>query len=111
LIPRSDPVTGDAFTLGEGLSWLLQGIIRRWLFLAVFATATAAVWILGSPAALGWWNYSASFLAIVIESVVGIGFYNMARRDSRVLRELSRVADRLETLTEAVLDEQRRSEK
>ena len=116
-IPTSDPVTGDAFGPGEGLSWVLQGFIRRWTFLILFTSVTIPLWALGSPAVLGWWNYGASFLAIMIESVVGIGFFNMARRDSKVLRHVMRdvvriatTADRLEALAELIHENQLRSE-
>jgi hypothetical protein len=41
-----DPVTGDAQTVGEHVSWMIQGVIRRWLFLGVITVLTVYVWVI-----------------------------------------------------------------
>src|SRR5260370_14585270 len=89
--PFRDPVTGDALAWGEELSWLMQGIIRRWTFLILITIVTGAVWIWGSPHALLWWNLAASYLAILIEGTVGISLYSQTRRDAVILRHLERM--------------------
>src|SRR5260221_14767014 len=69
-----DPVTGDPLSLGEYISWLVQGIIRRWVFLLLITLATIVAWIAGAvhPQVLIWWNLAAPYTAILIESVVGM---------------------------------------
>lgn len=93
LLPSRDPATGDDLTPTEALSWFAQSIIRRWSFIGVIAVITAICFTLGGHV-LGWWNYSASFLALIIESVVGIGVYNMGRRDAVILREVRALSER-----------------
>lgn len=86
--PRRDPATGDILTRGEYISWMVQGIIRRWTFLVIVTCATAIAWSTNNAAVLLWWNLCASFLAIMIESVVGIAMFSQTRRDATVLREV-----------------------
>lgn len=83
-----DPITGDELSSGEYVSWLIQSIIRRWLFLGIITAATIAVWATGNPVALQWWNLAASYLALVIESIVGIAMFSQTRRDAVVIREI-----------------------
>jgi hypothetical protein len=88
-----DPVTGDELSRGEYISWIVQGIIRRWAFLGTITALTilawsSALWFAQSSAVLTWWNLSASYMALLIESVVGIAFFGQARRDAVVLREV-----------------------
>ena len=92
-----DPVTGDPLTLGEHLSWLMQGIIRRWAFLGLITVATIVVWSINDATGLLWWNLSASYLALLIEGTVGIAMFSQTRRDAVILRHLRDVVDALET--------------
>lgn len=85
-----DPVTGDELTGGEYVSWLIQGIIRRWAFLIVISVVTALVWATNNGVALTWWNLSASYLALVIESIVGIAMFSQTRRDAVILRRIAK---------------------
>jgi hypothetical protein len=86
-----DPVTGDVLTRSERVSWAVQGVIRRWLFLMVFTALTIAWWacptLFGDPGRT-WWNLVASYMAIFIESVVGIAMFSQTRRDALILREI-----------------------
>lgn len=97
-----EPVTGDALTLGEYISWKVQGVIRRWSFLLVFVTFTVICWSTRNDIVLLWWNFIASFLAIVIESVVGMGMFGQARRDAKVLREVRKMSEKQELLLERI---------
>lgn len=99
----TDPLTGDTLSRSELLSWRLQGLIRRWEFIGGFTLITMALWIVGSPVVLSWWNYSASYLAILIESIVGIGMFASSRRDSVVLREVRRNTLEVKRLTASTL--------
>ena len=94
-----DPVTGEDLSLGEELSWLIQGLIRRWPFLILTQLVTALVWILGDALTVTWWNYVWSDLAIIIESVVGIGMFSLTRRDHVKLQQIERLEQtQIETL-------------
>lgn len=93
-----DPVTGDQLTSGEYISWLIQGIIRRWAFLGVITAVTILVWATNNSIALTWWNLGASYLALVIESVVGLAMYGQTRRDAVTLREVRTISRHIEVV-------------
>jgi hypothetical protein len=95
-----DPVTGDILTGGEYVSWKIQGIIRRWTFLIAITIITIAVWSTANPMALTWWNLCASYLALVIESIVGIAMFSQTRRDAVALREVRAISRHVETMEE-----------
>ena len=99
-----DPVTGDELTGGEYLSWLVQGIIRRWTFLLVITLITIAVWSTNNSMALIWWNLGASYLALVIESVVGIAMFSQTRRDAVVLRETRKLSQGIEKVEQQEIE-------
>ena|SRR5579863_8450865 len=100
---HKDPTTGDQLSTGEYISWIIQGIIRRWTFLIVITLVTILVWATNNPTALTWWNLGASYLALVIESIVGISMFSQTKRDAVVLREVRDLSQKIEKLTEAVL--------
>ncbi|QBD76189.1 hypothetical protein EPA93_09270 [Ktedonosporobacter rubrisoli] len=107
---RRDPVTGDQLSAGEYLSWLIQSMIRRWAFLGLITLLTVIVWTTNNPIALNWWNLGASYMALVIESVVGISMYAQTRRDALVMRETRKISQqnaqqlaRLEAVEEKML--------
>lgn len=106
-----DPVTGDPLTRSEMVSWYAQAIIRRWAFIVGYSLLTFGVWLFGTTMAVQWWNYSASWLALVIESVVGIAMFGQVRRDALILRELREMARKHEELSELVYEFLQRSEK
>jgi len=82
------PITSDEIGLGEHLSWLVQARIRRWSFVGYVTLATAVCWIVGTPLVLAWWNYSASYMAVFIELVVGIAMYEQTKNDAKVIRKI-----------------------
>lgn len=95
----TDPISGDQIDLGERISWLVQGAIRRWpVFLAI--QAVFGIWL-----ALGAWtalNLAWSDLAVIIEGIVGIAMFSMARRTAHVAREVREIAQRQQEHLEAV---------
>lgn len=102
-----DPVTGDVLSLGEFISWKIQGLIRRWTFLILITIATLIVWITNNPAALLWWNLCASYLALVIESIVGLAMFAQTKRDAVILRRVAEMTSEQTSSQEhqaAVLD-------
>ena len=101
-----DPVTHDELSLGEYTALLIQGVIRRWLFLAFIGTATLVVWIVGvgQPQVLVWWNLAASLLAVVIESIVGMFLFGQMKRDAVILRKLEHVIEHVESQEAAIYE-------
>ena len=101
-----DPVTNDELSLGEYAALLIQGVIRRWLFIALLFTVTFIVWIVGAflPAALVWWNLAASLLAVVIESIVGMFLFGQMKRDAVILRKLEHTLAHVEGQEEAIYE-------
>ena len=101
-----DPVTHDELSLGEYTALLIQGVIRRWLFLAFITTVTLVVWIVGAflPAALVWWNLAASLLAVMIESIVGMFLFGQMKRDAVILRKLEHVLEHVESQETAIYE-------
>lgn len=91
-----DPVTGDVLTIGEWISWKIQGVIRRWTFLIFITLVTIVVWSLNNPIGLTWWNLGASYMALVIESIVGLAMFSQTRRDAVALREVRAISQRME---------------
>jgi hypothetical protein len=98
-----DPVTGDALSFGEHISWMIQNTIRRWTFLILLTVVTILVWSTNNPTALTWWNLCASYLAIVIESIVGIAMFSATKRDAVCLREVRAISERVEQLAQVLL--------
>jgi len=84
------PVSGEPIGLGEHVSWKIQFAIRRWLFIGIITAITLTCWAVGShyTSVLLWWNLVASWLAIAIESVVGMAMFNMAQNDGKVIRKI-----------------------
>jgi hypothetical protein len=98
-----DPVTGDELTGGEYISWRIQGVIRNWAFLGFITVITALLWATDNSVALQWWNLGASYLALVIESIVGIAMFSQTRRDAVALREVRAISQRVEKIAELLL--------
>ena len=82
------PITGESIGLGEHLSWIAQNAIRRWEFVGVVTLATVICWSVQTSSVLTWWNYVASYSAVLIELVVGIAMYQQTRSDAQVIRKI-----------------------
>ena len=87
-------ITGDPLRLSEYLSWKSQGIFRSWWFVIIFTTITftwlaVPVWF-HDPGRL-WLNYYLSYLAVLVESIIGIGVASQSMRDAVILREIKKL--------------------
>lgn len=107
LRPQPDPVTGDRLPLSERASWTVQAVIRRWSFLGIISLLTGYVWFFADPIwrhpVTDQWNLMASYAAIFIEGVTAMALINQTRRDALVIREIRRLVQRIERLSEETL--------
>jgi hypothetical protein len=90
-----DPVTGDVLTLSEFVSWRLQSMIRNWWFIGTITVITVLMfikWKVWGHDPLDQRNYAASWLALWIESCVGIAMFSQTRRDAKIIREIKAIA-------------------
>lgn len=88
-----DPLTGDTITRQERLSLLAQSVLRKWTFVLAYSVLTFLWWThpgwFGDhPGSDARWQDWASYMALLIESLVGIGMFGWARRDSIIIRKL-----------------------
>ncbi len=90
--PSVDPITGDLLRPIERFSLFVQGRMRQWRFILLYSALTFTWWAMptwfGDTASYTKWQLGASYMALLIESVVGIGMFGWARRDSVVLRKV-----------------------
>jgi hypothetical protein len=105
--PGVDRQTGDQVTGGERFSLLVQAVMRRWAFVLAYTALTITWWYrphdFGDSSSLSHWQDWASYMALLIESVVGIGMFSWARRDSRVLRTVEDIVEKLDATLEAAV--------
>lgn len=101
-----DPVTGDPLSFGEEVSWLLQGVIRRWSVFMLITAFTVWAWTAGhiwDQGLTDMWNLFASYWAMALETIVGIAMFSQTRRDAVKIRQIYRfqeeTAARLEEVT------------
>ena len=98
------PVTGDAIGLAEHLSWMIQGVVRRWSFIMVITAITFTCWSTRNDHIILWWNFAASWMALVLESIVGIAMFQQTKSDAKVIRKiLSLEHEQFDELKELVL--------
>lgn len=86
-----DPNTGDTIGRSERLSLFAQGLMRKWSFVLAYTILTIVwwthpTWFGDHPGDDARWQDWASYMALLIESLVGIGMFGWARRDSRYIR-------------------------
>jgi hypothetical protein len=82
---------GEELTRSERVSWALQTSIRNFWFIGAITLITIVMGIRGHVWALDaadTWNFCMSWLALWIESIVGIAMFNQTQRDAKVLREV-----------------------
>jgi hypothetical protein len=106
----TDPLTGEVVSPTERVSRFAQAMIRRWTFIGIITVVTAFWWThpgLFNDPNLVHWNLGASYMALLIESVVGIGMYHQQNRDAIVLRKtlqlevrVLQILEHVEALTE-----------
>lgn len=88
-----DPNTGDPITRSERMSLFAQAVMRKWSFVLAYSVLTFFWWthpqVFGDhPGSDARWQDWASYMALLIESLVGIGMFGWARRDSVFIRKL-----------------------
>lgn len=91
-------MTGDTLTPGEHVSWLIQSAMRRWLFLGIITLVTILAWCTNNTTVLTWWNLGASYMALVIESIVGMAMFRQCIRDAVVSRETRAISKHIKTI-------------
>ncbi len=91
-----DPVTGDELTRLEYYTRQVQVVVRTPWFLLFFNAVTLVAMILGHGDI---WNYFASWLAIMVEWLVGTYMFGQTGRDATYIRRIAR----LEAVTEILL--------
>jgi uncharacterized membrane protein len=86
------PDTQDVLTFGEQVSWKIQGIIRNWWFVGFWSIGSFVWWI--KPA---WfrdnhsyihWQLLASYLAVLVELMIGIAMVGQTKRDAMIIRHI-----------------------
>jgi hypothetical protein len=84
------PITGEAIGLGQHISWRIQNSIRHWWFILAITVITlvCVTWGLHDNNVIAWWNVWASYMALFIESVVGISMYQQTKADAQVIRKI-----------------------
>ena len=97
-----DPVTGDILDRSDWVSWKVQGVIRRWSFLGVISIATFTAWLTDNVHVILWWNLCASYMALVIESIIGLAQFSQTKRDAVIMREIRGIAKEIHSLMEEV---------
>jgi len=105
MAPHRHPITGEEIGLGQHISWKIQNAIRHWWFILTITAITVVAWTYGAthPSELGWWNAWASYMALFIESVVGISMYQQTRADAQVIRKiLAMETSQFEELTDLI---------
>ena len=99
MVVKKHPLTGDELSRNERASWIAQSIIRRWSFIISISIGSFIWWYFhdkfGDPD-LSHWNAWASWMALVIESIVGIAMFGQTQRDAVILREIRALAKKLE---------------
>lgn len=102
-ILKEDEIESKKFSYK--LSWFLQSLIRRWEFPLFNIIFSLWFWhhyhLFGDPAVM--WNQVYSLMAIVVESIVGIGMWAQSNRDAKVLRYIAYMFQLVEKLLEKVL--------
>ncbi len=95
---RHDPVTGDPLTTTEYLSWKIQSFVRSPWFIILFNLITILAMTFGRGEL---WNYFASWLAIMIEWIVGKYMFGQTGRDAVIIRHLLKIAEHIENMEQS----------
>jgi hypothetical protein len=90
-----DPITGDELSWLEYYTRQLQVVVRTPWFIIVFNVITLIAFLLNSGDK---WNYFASWLAIIIEWLVGTYMFGQTARDAIVSRQTRANSQRIELI-------------
>jgi hypothetical protein len=93
-VKRRHPETGDELSRKEAVTWALQSILRRSAFIVGFTVISFFWWV--NPTFfhdpdLTHWNVIASWMAIVVEWIVGSTMLGQTLRDGQIIRRLERL--------------------
>lgn len=97
-----DPITGDELTNAEYISWHIQAVVRSPWFIIGFNLITLVMLTVGWR---DWWNYFASYLAIMVEWVVGKYMFGQTGRDAKIIREIRTLTQRIEQQEETLVSD------
>ncbi|SRR5581483_6030857 len=95
--PHQDPVTGDELPQLEYYTRQVQVSVRTPWFILIFNAITVLAMLTGHGDV---WNYFASWLAIIIEWLVGTYMFGQTARDAVVSRETRANSRRIEKIEE-----------
>jgi hypothetical protein len=114
-MPKSfrHPITGDSIGFGKHISWKIQFSIRNWYFIGAITGVTVfcVIWGTMNINVIGWWNVWASYMALFIESVVGISMFEQTRADAKILRDsLAKIEELLTKINQILELEQKQTE-
>lgn len=93
-----DPVTGDELTRLEYLVRQAQVVVRTPWFIVAFNVTTVLI-LLGHG---DLWNYFASWLAIIVEWLVGTYMFGQTGRDATIIRKNTKLEEQNQHLLERV---------
>lgn len=86
------PDTGDVLSFSEQVSWKVQGVIRNWIFVIFWSVLSIVWWIkphwFKDSSSYVHWQLIASFIAVVIELIVGISMLSQTKRDAMIIRHI-----------------------
>ncbi len=88
-----DPVTGDELTRLEYYTRQVQVLVRTPWFILAFNVITLVAMILGHGDV---WNYFASWLAIMVEWLVGTYMFGQTGRDATYIRRIANLEEMME---------------
>ena len=92
-----DPITGDELKRLEYFTRQIQVFVRTPWFILVFNVVTLVAMLFGHGDT---WNYFASWLAIIIEWLVGTYMFGQTGRDAVILRKLNHIVQHTSDIAE-----------
>lgn len=95
----TDPVTGDVLSRLEYLTRQVQVVVRTPWFILGFNLLTVSALLAGHVDA---WNFVMSWLAIIIEWLVGTYMFGQTSRDAIVTRRNARLEEQNQQLLERI---------
>ena len=102
-----DPLTGEPISFTEWVSLMAVNVLRRWTIILFYIGLSAAWWAhpawFHDDAVYTKWMIVFSLLAVINESLIGIGMFSRSNRDSIVLRRVLKYLERGEERDREIL--------